>query len=893
MARRDVFEKPFEPNQIEGHLRDYWESHKFFKAQRDANKKAYTIVMPPPNVTGDLTMGHVLNNTLQDILIRWNRADGKAACWIPGTDHASIATEAKVTKMLAEQGISKRDIGREEFLKHAWAWKEKYGGRIVSLLKTLGVSCDWDREVFTMGPEYSKAVIKAIVKLYKDGLVYRGFRLVNWCPVSQSVISDEEVNPEERNGHLWHIRYPVEGKAGQFLIVATTRPETLFGDLAVAVHPDDERYSSLIGQKVIVPVCNRAIPVIADTYVEKDFGTGVVKITPAHDMNDFAVGERHKLGLLNVMNPDATMNDKAPQAYQGLDRFVARKKLVAELESAGLLEKITPHKMVVGISERGGVPIEYYLSEQWYIKMDKLAEIALNATRGGQLKLHPPHMEKIWEYWLTNIKDWCISRQLWWGHQMPMYTCQSCGHVACAEEHPAACEKCGHAKLTQDSDCLDTWASSWLWPFGVHNWADPTEEQKKDLQYFYPTDIIVTGPDIIFFWIARMIMAGGYFTDTTAFKDVYFTPIIRDSKGRKMSKSLGNSPDVNALIAKYGTDALRFSVINQVVLGQDIFWSDDACELGRTFANKIWNATRFLLMNAEKHGVDSSAVSFDQLNRRPDDTLLGWMTSEFFAVVQKAHDSIGKLEFAQYTSSLYEYVWMVYCDWFVELCKPRFADPATLSDAQKQLAGETIRTALQLLDGVLRLLHPVMPFVTEQIWQNLGNHAGKTVGQAALPRPREDMLDTQAIAAMREVQSVVGAVRAVRGQFSIHPAADLKVTVNTSKDRFGLMVPQMEFLARAAFSFSSQRPALCGTALAGGIEVFVDLAGFVDPAAERDRLGKKIQKVEQTLEGIRKRLSNEEFVKSAPANIVAGAREQLAANENELAVLQASLKSLG
>ncbi|MEY2987431.1 MAG: hypothetical protein RJB13_952, partial [Pseudomonadota bacterium] len=613
VSRRDAFEKPFEPKQIETTLRAYWEEGSFFQGVRDDSKLPYTIVMPPPNVTGDLTMGHVLNNTLQDILIRWNRAAGKAACWIPGTDHASIATEAKVTKMLAEKGINKREIGREEFLKHAWEWKETYGGRIVSLLKTLGVSCDWNREVFTMDPNYSRAVIKAIVQLYKDGLIYRGFRLVNWCPVSQSVISDEEVNPEERNGHLWHIRYPVEGNEKECLVVATTRPETLFGDLAVAVHPDDSRYASLIGKKVIVPVSNRAIPVIADTYVEKDFGTGVVKITPAHDMNDFAVGERHKLGLLNVMNPDATLNDKVPEAYRGLDRFVARKKLVTELEAIGLLEKTEPHKMVVGISERGAVPIEYYLSEQWYIKMDKLAEIALKATREGKLKLHPPHMEKIWEHWLTNIKDWCISRQLWWGHQMPMYHCQKCQHVTCAEERPSVCEKCGHDELEQDSDCLDTWASSWIWPFGVHNWANPTAEQKKDLEYFYPTEVIVTGPDIIFFWIARMIMAGGYFTNQTAFKNVYFTPIIRDSKGRKMSKSLGNSPDVNKLIETYGTDALRFSVINQVVLGQDIYWSDDACDLGKTFANKIWNATRFLLMNAEKFGVDSAELSFDQI----------------------------------------------------------------------------------------------------------------------------------------------------------------------------------------------------------------------------------------------------------------------------------------
>lgn len=891
MSRRNAFEKPFEPKQIEIALRAYWEEGGFFHCVRDDSKSPYTIVMPPPNVTGDLTMGHVLNNTLQDILIRWNRAAGKAACWIPGTDHASIATEAKVTKMLSEKGISKREIGRDEFLKYAWEWKETYGGRIVSLLKTLGVSCDWDREVFTMDPNYSRAVIKAIVQLYKDGLIYRGFRLVNWCPVSQSVISDEEVNPEERNGHLWHIRYPVEGNEKQHLVVATTRPETLFGDLAVAVHPDDDRYASLIGKNVIVPIANRSIPVIADTYVEKDFGTGVVKITPAHDMNDFAVGERHKLGLLNVMNPDATLNDKVPEAYRGLDRFVARKKLVLELESAGLLEKTEPHKMVVGISERGAVPIEYYLSEQWYIKMDQLAEIALKATREGQLKLHPPHMEKIWEHWLTNIKDWCISRQLWWGHQMPMYHCQSCQHVTCAEERPTVCENCGHTELEQDPDCLDTWASSWLWPFGVHNWANPTAQQKQELDYFYPTEVIVTGPDIIFFWIARMIMAGGYFTQQTAFKNVYFTPIIRDSKGRKMSKSLGNSPDVNKLIETYGTDALRFSVINQVVLGQDIYWSDDACDLGKTFANKIWNATRFLLMNAEKFGVDSAKLSFDQISEKSDDVLLGWITSEFFSVTQVAHKSIESFNFAGYTSALYEYVWMVYCDWFVELCKPRFIDPSQASPEQIAMARQTIEVAFQLLDGVLRLLHPVMPFVTEQIWQNLGEHKGQTIGKVKLPVPNPPLIDETAISAMREVQSVVSAIRAVRGQFSIHPAEALKVTVNADSQRFGQMVPQLESLARASINFSSSRPKICATALAGGIEVFVDLEGLVDPAAERDRLVKKIAKVEQTLQGIRTRLANEEFVRSAPEKIVNGAKEQLSSNEKELAVLKESLKA--
>jgi valyl-tRNA synthetase len=518
VAKFEAFSKAFEPSQVEAKLRNYWNKNNFYKSTRNPNKKPYTIVMPPPNVTGDLTMGHMMF-TLQDILIRWHRAKGYEACWIPGTDHASIATEAKVTNMLKDMGISKKEIGREKFLEYAWEWKEKYGGRIEEYLKTLGISCDWSRNTFTMDEKYTAAVLKGIVKLYKDGLIYKSYRLVNWCPVSQSVISDEEVNPEECDGFLWHIHYVIDGCLNESLVVATTRPETLFGDLAVAVHPSDDRYSHLIGKNVIVPICNRKIPVIADHYVEKEFGTGILKITPAHDMNDFEVGKRHKLGLLNIFHPDARLNDNVPEAYRGLDRYVARKKLVSELENNSLIEKIVPHKLVIGISERGNVPIEYYLSEQWYIKMDKLAELTLNATRSGRLKLIPGHQEKTWEHWLTNIQDWCISRQLWWGHRLPMYTCDNCSHLHCEVKAPLKCEKCGHTHLTQDPDALDTWASSWLWPFGVHNWADPSEDEKQDLEYYYPTNVIVTGADIIFFWIARMVMAGEYFTGETPFKD--------------------------------------------------------------------------------------------------------------------------------------------------------------------------------------------------------------------------------------------------------------------------------------------------------------------------------------------------------------------------------------
>ncbi len=893
MSNLDAFNKAFEPAQIEQRLRAFWNENKFYRAKRDPNKKPYTIVIPPPNVTGDLHMGHMLNNTLQDVLIRWNRGNGRAACWIPGTDHASIATEAKVTAALASKGIDKKQIGREEFLKHAWEWSGTYRNRIVGLLKALGISCDWDRETFTMDENYSQGVTKSFVKLYKDGLIYRGYRLVNWCPFSQSVISDEEVEMQEKNGSLWHIRYPIEGQSGAHIVVATTRPETLLGDLAVAVNPHDERYQHLIGKNVIVPVCNRAVPVIADPYVEKEFGTGVVKITPAHDPNDFEVGQRHNLGLMNIMNPNGSLNDSVPENYRGLDRFVARKKLVAELESLGLMEKIEPYKNSVGISQRGGVPIEYYLSEQWYLNMKPMAELALNATRTKKLTLIPAHTEKVWEHWLVNIKDWCLSRQLWWGHRIPVYYCDKCKQEHCSETTPTKCDKCGHTAFTQDNDVLDTWASSWLWPFGVHNWANPTEEQKKDLEYFYPTDIIVTGPDIIFFWIARMVMAGEYFMKKTPFHHVYFTGIVRDEKGRKMSKSLGNSPDIFTITDKFGTDAMRFAIVNQLVTGADIIWDDDSCEVGKHFANKIWNCMRFLLMNCEKLGVTPGQHNSEKLASRMEQThdpLTRWIIAEFFDVVRKSHAAMESHEFAQYSSSMYEFTWMVFCDWFVELMKPRFADPSNAA-----LAKETLEAALEIFEGVLRLLHPLTPYITEEIWQNVFANPAETttIGFQPIPTPNANTLNEAAIHHMREVQNVVSAVRTVRGQYTIHPAAELKVTVNAGSDKFGEMLPMMEFLAKAKFTFANVRPKVSAASMASGLEVFVDLDGLVDMAAERTRVEKRVEKVEQTIAGVQKRLSNTEFVSSAPGHIVDGARRQLHENEKELKMLQESLAALG
>jgi valyl-tRNA synthetase len=894
MSNSQIFSKPFDHFQSESEIRGFWDKNQFYVSNPRKNKKPYTILMPPPNVTGDLTMGHMMY-TLQDILIRWHRAAGFEACLIPGTDHASIATEAKVTKMLAEKGISKQVIGREEFLKHAHEWKETYGGRIIESLKTLGMSCDWSRLTFTMGEKYSASVIKALVKLYKDGFVYKSYRLVNWCPVSQSVISDEEVNSEERNGHLWHIRYVLADDSSQALIVATTRPETLFGDLAVAVHPDDERYKHLIGKYVIVPVCNRKIPIIADTYVEQEFGTGALKITPAHDKNDFEIGKRHNLGLLNIMNPDASLNENVPFEYQNLDRFVARKILVDALTKENLLEKIEPHKLTVGISERGHVPIEYYLSEQWYIRMGHFANLALDATRSKRLKLVPEYQEKVWEHWLTNIQDWCISRQLWWGHRMPIYTCDKCQFVMCEEKKPKKCEQCGHKKLTQDDNVLDTWASSWMWPLGVHNWAKPNAKEKKSLEYYYPTDVIITGADIIFFWIARMVMISEYLTHKTPFHTCYFTPIIRDALGRKMSKSLGNSANVIEIMQTYGTDALRFSLVSQVVQGQDIHWKNESCELGKTFANKLWNVSRFLTMYAENFHITAHLCRFDTLQKRRSkskDPICKWLISEFFSTVQRAHHAIENYEFAKYTNALYEFTWKIFCDWFVELIKPRLTE-----NADKVLAQKTLECAFEVFDGLLRILHPVMPFITEKIWQTIFSQKGErhktqTLGHQKLPVSRTILVDESSMFAMAHIQQIVSAVRMIRGKFNIHPAQELIVYTSEHGKKFENFRQSLETLTKAKFYFKSVKQGFCAASVIDGIQIHVSLEGLVDQEAEKIRLAKKIEKLVPIIAGLKTKLSNTQFVNGAPAHILAGAQKQLSDNETELKQLQDALAEL-
>ena len=883
MESLGLFDKSFDHKNREETIRRYWSTHQFYKVSENSEKPKYVISMPPPNVTGDLTMGHVLNNTIQDILIRWHRASGYESAWIPGTDHASIATEAKVTKMLEDRGIKKSSLTRDEFLTHAWEWKEKYGNRIEDLLKSLGISCDWDRKVFTMDKNYSRGVIKAIVKLHKEGFVYKASKLVNWCPVSQSVISDEEVFQENKNGTMWFIHYPFTHDSSQGIVIGTTRPETLFGDEAIAVHPDDERYNHLIGKKVIIPVCQREIPIIGDTYVDREFGTGAVKITPAHDMNDFEVGKRHHLPLTNIMNKDASLNHLVPKNYIGLDRYVARKKLIEELKLTGALVEEKVHPMTIGISERGHVPIEYYLSEQWYIKMDALAELALKATREHKLTLIPAFREKIWEHWLTNIKDWCISRQLYWGHRLPIYTCQSCSHIHCEEEKPTSCEKCQNTNLKQENDVLDTWASSWLWPFAVHNWGeDDSLKTNQNLKAFYPNEIVVTGADIIFFWIARMVIAGEHFLNELPFKTAYFTPIIRDKEGRKMSKSLGNSPDVHKLIETYSCDALRFSVINQVVTGQDLFWKDESCDLGRTFMNKIWNSIRFFTLNAKKSNFDITEMTFEKMNPSSD-TVLNWIQLEFESLVEKTHKAIKTYEFSDYTNSLYHFMWFQFCDWYLELIKPR------LQSGQNVL--ETLQVSFGILDGFLRLLHPIMPYMTEVIWLELHpQYENKTLGFEALPKPQKQPNRDRVIKTMSEIQSIVSHIRAIRGKLEIHPGTELTVSTAITESVFGEFVPYLENLSKAKFLFRNTDKVFSAPFRLNEQEFFVHLEGLVDREREESRLKTKISKIESVLSALKVKLSQESFTKGAPKHIVEGAYLQKETNEKELELLKDAIK---
>jgi valyl-tRNA synthetase len=874
----DEISKTYDPALIEERIYSDWLKRGYFKAKVNKNKKPYTIVIPPPNVTGMLTIGHVLNNTLQDVFIRYHRLKGFETCWVPGTDHASIATEAKVTAMLKEQGIDKKEIGREAFLEKAKEWKDKYGGIIIQQLKKLGCSCDWDRERFTMDDDYYKAVIDTFVDLYKKGLIYKGYRLVNWCPASMSVISDEEVEFVEKKGNLWYFKYPIKD-SNEFVTVATTRPETMFGDTAVAIHPDNEKLKHLIGKTAVLPLVGREIPIIADTHADPEKGTGAVKITPGHDPNDNLVGQRHGLQVINVMNPNATLNDEVPERFRGLDRFVARKKVVAELTDLGLIEKIEDHIHQLSISQRGKEPIEYLMSEQWYLKMSELVKPALEAVNSGKIRMHPERWIKTYNHWLESVQDWCLSRQLWWGHRIPVYYCsnEGCKDVRMVQaDKPGKCEKCGSAEhIYQDNDVLDTWASSWIWPYAVFR----TQEEQD---YFYPTDILITGPDIIFFWVARMIMAGMEYKNEIPFKDVYFNGMVRDEKGRKMSKSLGNSPDPLDVIKEYGADALRFTMIRLTPVGNDIFFSNDKCEIGRSFANKIWNAARFLMMNKEKNPDIKQACHTVEIEDK-------WINSRLNHTIETVEEKVRTFQLNEALKAIYEFLWNDLCDWYIEMAKSRLQ-----SDNEKERAA-VLENAFYNFDAALRLLHPFMPFITEELWKWIGDRKEEdSIMLSELPSHDSSLTDDEAEKVMETVKEIIGRIRNIRAENNISPSKSIEMTLKTSDESLKKFESVIKFLAKADkvnFDPNAEKPKLSATSIISGIEMFIPLAGIIDLSAETEKIEKEIARLEGINAGINAKLSNEQFTSRAPEAVLSKERDKLNNNIEAINKLRSSLEN--
>ena len=862
--------KAYNPKDAEDKWYKYWEDHKLYHSEVDENKTPYTIVIPPPNITGILHIGHILNNTLQDIYIRYKRMSGFNACWVPGIDHASIATESKVVALLKEQGITKDTISREKFLEHCYEWKDKYGGMIFQQLRKIGVSCDWERERFTMDEHYYKKVIEAFVHLYKEGLIYRGYRMVNWDPASKSAISDEEVFFKEVQGKLWYFKYPVKD-SNEYVIVATTRPETMLGDTGIAVNPEDERYKHLIGKKIILPIVGREIPLFADEYVDKEFGTGVVKVTPAHDINDYDMGIRHKLEIINIFNEDATTNGNVPTEFQELDRYDVRKKVVARLEELGLVYKIEDYTNKVGYSQRGNVPIEPYLSDQWFMKMDDLCTPALQVVLDGKVKFHPEHWVKTYEHWMTGIRDWCISRQLWWGHRIPVWYHKQTQEIYCAVEPPKDIEN-----WHQEEDVLDTWASSWLW-------AQDVFTNEREQNYYYPTDLLVTAPDIIFFWVARMIIAGLYFKNEIPFKDVYFTSLVRDMQGRKMSKSLGNSPDPLDLIDEYGADALRFAIIYIAPLGQDVLFSQDKCEIGRNFANKMWNAGRFLLMNAQNIQVDL------RLEYKHMDFTDKWILSRFNKTIKEINEAFDRFEVNAASKIIYSYVWNDFCDWFVELAKNR------LYHGSDEVKSAVLTRAISLYEEMLKLVHPFMPFITEEIWQLLDERkVGESISTSEFPKFDEKQIDETAEKEIFFVQEVVTAIRNIRGEMNISPAKPINVflkssSITSAQERY---IKTLVRIDQLTVDDHLDKPKACASAVVKGCDIFIPLEGLIDISVERGRIEKEIARLLSSFEGVRKKLENQNFVAKAPVEVIEKEKTKLADWEKTLVKLQSILEDL-
>ena len=868
-------EKVYNPSAVEDRTYDFWLKGNYFHAEVDQKKKPYTIVIPPPNITGQLHMGHALDETLQDILIRWKRMQGYSALWLPGTDHASIATEAKIVEAMRKEGISKEDIGRDKFLERAWAWKEKFGGRIIEQLKKLGTSCDWERERFTLDEGCSKAVREVFVRLYEKGLIYRGERIINWCPHCLTSISDAEVDYSEKDGNFWHLRYPITG-TDEFIELATTRPETLLGDTAVAVHPDDERYKHLVGKTVTLPLVGREIPIIADTYVEMDFGTGVVKITPAHDPNDFEVGLRHNLPIINVMTDDAHINDEGGK-YAGMDRYEARKAMVADLEAGGYLVKVEPMKHNVGSCYRCSTVVEPRISKQWFVKMQPLAEPAIDAVKKGDIKLIPGRFEKTYYNWMENIKDWCISRQLWWGHRIPAWYCDECGETTVSRTDIDACPKCG-GKVRMDEDTLDTWFSSALWPFSTLGWP----ENNIDLKYFYPTSTLVTGYDIIFFWVERMIFSGLEYTGKAPFDTVLFHGIVRDAQGRKMSKSLGNGIDPLEEIEKYGADALRFTLATGNTPGNDMRYSAERVEASRNFANKLWNAARFVLMNLD----EDEPAPFVPENLALEDK---WVLSKYNNVVKEVTENLDKFEIGLAVSKLYDFIWDVYCDWYIELTKVRLN-----SDNAEQKA--TAKAVLvYVLSNTLKLLHPFMPFITEEIWQALP-HEGESIMISSWPCTCDCLNFASEEAEFEKVMNVIKAVRNRRAEMNVPPSKKAKLFITSdAKETFeGCAVFMTRLASASEVEVSNESVDVEGAVrvVTTDAVVQIPLNELVDFQKELERLSKELAAAEKDRDFFGSKLNNEAFMAKAPEKVVAVQRESYQKAVDKIALLEASIADI-
>ncbi len=894
---RKELAKTYDPQGIEDRLYKNWEEKKYFHAEVDYSKKPFTIVIPPPNITGQLHMGHALDETMQDILIRFKRMQGYNALWQPGTDHASIATEVKIINKLKEEGLTKQDLGREGFLERAWDWKKEYGGRIINQLKKLGASCDWDRERFTMDEGCSKAVTEVFCKMHEKGWIYKGSRIVNWCPVCRTSISDAEVQYEEQQGHFWHIKYPLLNEDGsvsttEFLEFATTRPETMLGDTAVAVHPEDERYQKLIGRQVMLPIVGRAIPIVADEYVDREFGTGVVKITPAHDPNDFEVGRRHNLPEINILNDDATINENGGK-FKGMDRYECRAKIVEELDAMGLLVRIEDYSHNVGTHDRCGTTVEPMIKKQWFVKMDDLIKPAVKAVQDGEIRLVPKRMEKTYFNWTDNIRDWCISRQLWWGHRIPAYYCDDCGETVVSASAPDKCPKCGGSHFTQDPDTLDTWFSSALWPFSTLGWPEQTE----DLKYFYPTDVLVTGYDIIFFWVIRMIFSGYEEMGEKPFKTVLFHGLVRDSQGRKMSKSLGNGIDPLEIIAQYGADALRLTLITGNAPGNDMRFYTERVEASRNFANKVWNASRFIMMNMEE---DEEASPEMPQGLEPADQ---WILSRFNDVVKEVTDNMEKYELGIAVQKVYDFLWDEFCDWYIEMVKPRLyraKNEETVNEAGiKESRDAAVWTLQTVLIGALKLLHPYMPFITEEIFDTIQSKE-ESIMISDWPVYKEEYhfpVQEKSIEIMKEA---VRGIRNVRTQMNVAPSKKASVYVVSDQEEM-LQIFEEGRLFFASLASASEvvlqkdREGIAEDAVSVVIPnatLYIPLSDLVDIQAEIVRLEKEEKRLAGELQRSKGMLSNERFLSKAPQSKIDEEKEKQQKYEQLMAGVQERLSQL-